>query len=39
MAIQHAVKLLATYDPPNPANDNPATTLHLLVEELNKWTP
>jgi RloB-like protein len=39
MAIQHAVKLLATYDPPNPANDNPATTVHLLVEELNKWTP
>jgi hypothetical protein len=25
---------LAQYDPPDPANDNPSTTVHLLVEEL-----
>jgi hypothetical protein len=36
-AIQHAIKLLATYDPHIPASDNPATTVHLLVEELNKY--
>jgi hypothetical protein len=37
-AIENAIKLLAIYDPPNPASDNPATTVHLLVEELNKYT-
>ncbi len=36
IAIQFATKLLAQYDPPNPANDNPSTTVHLLVQELNK---
>ena len=36
-AIENATKLLATYDPPVPASDNPATTVHLLVEELNKY--
>jgi RloB-like protein len=36
-AIQHARTLLSTYDPHDPASDNPATTVHLLVEELNKY--
>jgi RloB-like protein len=35
-AIKHAVKLLDSYDPHNPESDNPATTVHLLVEELNQ---
>lgn len=35
-AIACAKRLLATYDPPDPANDNPSTTVHLLVQELNK---
>ena len=36
-AIKHAQKLLASYDPTHqPESDNPATTVHLLVEELNK---
>jgi hypothetical protein len=34
-AIANARRLLAQYDPPNPALDNPSTTVHLLVEELN----
>jgi hypothetical protein len=34
-AIKHARKLITTYDPHHPAEDNPATTVHLLVEELN----
>jgi RloB-like protein len=36
-AIKHAIKLLAIYDPHNPESDNPATTVHLLVEELNQY--
>ncbi len=36
-AIKHARKLLASYDPHNPESDNPATTVHLLVEELNQY--
>ena len=37
-AIKHARKLLASYDPNHqPESDNPATTVHLLVEELNKY--
>ena len=35
-AIANARRLLAQYDPPNPAVDNPSTTVHLLVEELNR---
>ncbi len=35
-AIANARRLLAQYDPPNPALDNPSTTVHLLVEELNQ---
>jgi hypothetical protein len=34
-AIANARRLLAQYDPPNPAFDNPSTTVHLLVEALN----
>ncbi len=36
-AIIHAQKLLTSYDPLDPESDNPATTVHLLVEELNQW--
>ncbi len=35
-AIKYATKLLATYDPCRPAQDNPSTTVHKLVEALNK---
>jgi RloB-like protein len=35
MAIKFARKLLASYDPHNPEQDNPCTTVHLLVEALN----
>lgn len=38
-AIQNAEKLLSQYTPPNPAEDNPSTTVHLLVQELNKSLP
>lgn len=34
-AIKHSKKILASYQPHNPESDNPATTVHLLVEELN----
>jgi hypothetical protein len=33
-ALRNARTLLAQYEPPDPANDNPSTTVHLLVEEL-----
>ncbi len=36
-AIKHAKTLLASYDPHNPESDNPVTTVHLLVEELNQY--
>ena len=35
-AIQNAKKLLEKYDPAMTGNHNPSTTVHLLVEELNK---
>ncbi|PSB31147.1 RloB domain-containing protein [filamentous cyanobacterium Phorm 46] len=38
-AIKHAKLLLQTYDRPNPETDNPSTTVHLLVEELNSFMP
>jgi hypothetical protein len=37
-ALKHATKLLSQYDPHEPAKDNPATTVHLLVQELNRFT-
>jgi len=36
-AIKNAENLFKQYDPPNPARDNPSTTVHLLVQELNKF--
>lgn len=36
-AILHAEKLLARYNPRNPAKDNPSTTVHLLVKQLNRF--
>ena len=36
-AIQNAVRLLEQYALPNPAADNPSTTVHLLVQELNRF--
>ena len=38
-AIKHAKRLLIEYDRSNPESDNPSTTVHLLVEELNKFIP
>lgn len=36
-AIKNAKKLLTTYARQNPEKDNPSTTVHVLVEELNKF--
>ncbi|MDY6804625.1 MAG: RloB family protein [Cyanobacteriota bacterium] len=36
-AIQNARTLLKQYNPPSPADDNPSTTVHLLVEQLNRF--
>lgn len=36
-AIRNAKKLLTEYAPPVPAKDNPSTTVHLLVQELNRF--
>ncbi|NET60777.1 MAG: RloB domain-containing protein [Symploca sp. SIO2E6] len=36
-AIKNAENLLKQYDPQNPAKDNPSTTVHLLVKELNRF--
>lgn len=36
-AIRNAINLLNQYDPHIPARDNPSTTVHLLVQELNKF--
>lgn len=37
-AIRNAERLLSQYSPPNPAADNPSTTVHKLVEQLNRFT-
>ncbi len=37
-AIRNAEKLLASYDNHSPEKDNPSTTVHLLVIELNKYS-
>jgi hypothetical protein len=39
VAIENAKQLLSLYHPPDPEKDNPSTTVHLLVEELNKNLP
>ncbi len=36
-AIRNADNLLKQYDPHNPSKDNPSTTVHRLVQELNKF--
>lgn len=36
-AIRNAEKLLNNYPDPNPEKDSPATTVHELVKELNKY--
>ncbi len=36
-AIKHATNLLNLYNPHKPESDNPCTTVHKLVEELNKY--
>jgi len=36
-AIKNSENLLKQYDPHNPAKDNPSTTVHLLVQELNRF--
>lgn len=36
-AIKNANRLLAQYRKPNPEKNNPSTTVHLLVIELNKF--
>ncbi|MBD2014426.1 RloB domain-containing protein [Microcoleus sp. FACHB-53] len=37
IAIKNAENLLKQYDPHIPAKDNPSTSVHLLVQELNKF--
>jgi hypothetical protein len=39
IAIRNAENLLKQYDPHIPAKHNPSTTVHLLVQELNKFIP
>lgn len=38
-AIRNAENLLKSYDPHNPAKNNPCTTVHLLIQELLKPGP
>lgn len=37
VAIKNSTNLLQQYDPSTPVNDNPSTTVHLLVQELNRF--
>lgn len=37
IAVRNAQKLLSSYQPHRPAHDNPVTTVHKLVEQLNRW--
>ncbi|MEG4293288.1 RloB family protein [Microcoleus sp. C2C3] len=39
IAIKNSKKLLKQYPRQSPVQDNPSTTVHLLVEELNKSIP
>ncbi len=36
-AIKNARRLLDQYYSPKPESDNPSTTVHLLVEQLNRF--
>ena len=36
IAIRNAKRLLSQYNPKNPGTDKPSTTVHLLVEQLNR---
>jgi RloB-like protein len=36
-AIKNATNLLQQFERPNPDKDNPSTTVHLLVQELNRF--
>lgn len=36
-AVGNAIRLLARWSVPDPANDNPSTTVHLLVTELRRY--
>lgn len=36
-ALRNARRLMEEYDPPNPERDNPSTSVHLLVEQLNRF--
>lgn len=38
-ALKNADRLLKQYSQKNPATENPSTTVHLLVKELNKFIP
>ena len=38
-ALRNAENLLKTYNPSNPGENNPSTTVHRLVAELNKFLP
>lgn len=38
-ALQNARRLLKLYRPYDPARNDPSTTVHCLVEELNRFTP
>lgn len=39
IAIKNSKKLLKQYARQSPVQDNPSTTVHLLVEELNRFLP
>jgi len=36
-AIRNCRRLLGSYNPPRPEQDNPSSNVHLLVEQLNKY--
>lgn len=38
-ALANAERLLRQYDPSNPAANDPSTTVHLLVQQLNRFVP
>ncbi len=38
-AIRNAARLLEEYDGTDPARNDPSTSVHLLVQELNRFSP